>query len=217
LGIIQDGVWSPASPFFDPKIATTPFDLAQANALLDQAGWKRTGDATRTKNGKPLTIEFASNTGSPDTDTQIELIREWWKSIGVDLERRNYDTALLFAEPQNGGILYTGKFDVAIFAWYPSPGGDLSGIYGCANRSPHGQNIVDWCNRTAEAAMKRFLHSYDLETQRQADDVVQQQLVSDRPTFVLNIGEDVFAMNSDLHGFHPNVVTAFDDMMNVDI
>jgi len=217
LGIIQDGAWSQASPFFDPSIKTTSFDLARANALLDEAGWKRAGGDYRTKNDQELTIEFASNTGSPDTDTQIELIRGWWKSIGVDLERRNYDPALLFAEPQNGGILYSGKFDVAVFAWFPSADGDMSTNYGCTNLAPHGQNILQWCNKTAQAAMDRFLQTYDPAEQQHLDQVVQEQLVADTPTYVLNINEDLFAMNSDLSGFRPNAVSSFDDMLNVDI
>ena len=217
LGIIQDGIWSQASPFFDPAIKTTSFDLVEANALLDEAGWKRTGGDFRTKNGQPLTVEFASNTGSPDTDTQIELIRGWWKSIGVDLDRRNYDPALLFAEPQNGGILYSGKFDAAIFAWYPNASGDISTLYGCTNRAPHGQNILQWCNAKAQAAMVRFLQTDDPVEQKRLNDIVQEQIVADKPTYVLNIAEDLFAMNADLSGFHPNAVSAFDDMLNVDI
>jgi peptide/nickel transport system substrate-binding protein len=217
LGTIQNGVWSKVSPFFDPTIKTTPFDPATANALLDQAGWKRTGGDYREKNGQQLTVQFASNTGSPDTDTQIELIRGWWKSVGVDLERRNYDPVLLFAEPQNGGILYSGKFDVAFFAWYPDPSGNMAGLYGCKNRSPHGQNILQWCNPVAESAMTRFMRTYDAAGQKRLDDIVQGQLVNDTPTYVLLIYEDVFAMNADLKGFHPNAATSFDDMMNVDI
>jgi hypothetical protein len=46
---------------------------------------------------------------------------------------------------------------------------------------------------------------------------VQEQLVADTPTYVLNINEDLFAMNSDLSGFRPNAVSSFDDMLNVDI
>jgi hypothetical protein len=34
---------------------------------------------------------------------------------------------------------------------------------------------------------------------------------------VLDILEDIFAYNSDLKGFDPNQVSAFDDFMNVDI
>jgi peptide/nickel transport system substrate-binding protein len=217
IGIIQDGITTPVSPFFDPKIKTSSFDLTRAAALLDEAGWKKTAGDYREKNGEKLTIEFVSNTGSPDTDTQIELIRGWWKSIGVDLERHNYDPTLIFAEPEKGGILYNGKFDVIVFAWFLSPDGDLSGIFGCENIAPHGQNAMRWCNKTAQAAMDRFNLTYDPAEQRALNNTVQEQIVADTPTYVLQINEDLFPMNTDLKGFHPNAVSSFDDMMNVDI
>ncbi|HMD01740.1 MAG TPA: peptide ABC transporter substrate-binding protein [Candidatus Baltobacteraceae bacterium] len=216
IGIIQDGVWSPASPFFDAKIKTTAFDLAKANAILEGAGWKRNGDF-REKNGEKLAVAFVSNSGSPDTDLQIELIRGWWKQIGVDLQRKDYDPAMLFAQPENGGILYSGKFDVALFAWYPTPSGDLSAIYGCKNVSPHGQNVLRWCDRKAEEAMEAFRLTYDLSQQKVFDGIVQERLVAEVPTYVLQINEDLFGYNSDLKGFAPNAVSQFDDMMNVDI
>ncbi len=217
LGIVQDGIWSPVSPFFDSKIKTSTFDPAKAAALLDEAGWKKTAGDYREKDGQKLTIDFASNTGSPDTDTTIELIRGWWKAIGVDLERKNYDPAMLFAQPEKGGILYGGKFDVAIFAWFLGPDGDMSGIFGCENIAPHGQNMMRWCNKTAQAAMDRFKLTYDLSEQKTLADIVQEQIVADTPTYVLQINEDLFPMNSDIKGFHPNAVSSFDDMMNVDI
>jgi peptide/nickel transport system substrate-binding protein len=217
LGIVQEGVWSPSSPFFDPHIKTTPFDLAQANALLDAAGWKRTTGDYRQKDGQPLTIEFVTSAGSQDIDTEIELIRSWWKSVGVDLELREYSPALIFAPADSGGIVYTGKFDVVLFAWNPNAAGSMVVTYGCNNWPPHGQNEMHWCNRLAQSAMDRFVLSYDPVEQHNLNNIVQEQLASDMPTYVLQINEDLFAMNSDLRNFHPNTVTPFDDMMNVDI
>ena len=34
---------------------------------------------------------------------------------------------------------------------------------------------------------------------------------------VTAIAEDIYAYNSDLKDFHPNAITPFDNMMNVDI
>ena len=217
LGIIQDGVVSPASPYFDPAIKTSPWDIAKANALLDQAGWKRGTDGYRTKDGQKLSIEFVSNTGSPDTDTQIELIRGWWKEIGAELNRHNYDPAMLFALAENGGPLYGGKFDVAVFAWFLSPNGDLSNIYGCREIPPKGQNIPRWCNKTANDAMDAFKLTYDVGEQKRYDRIIQETIAAEVPIYVLNVYQDLFPHNSDLKNFHPNAVTAFDDFMNVDI
>jgi ABC-type transport system substrate-binding protein len=93
----------------------------------------------------------------------------------------------------------------------------MIGNYGCNDWSPHGQNVMHWCNRAAQSAMDRFVLSYDPVEQHNLDDIVQEQLASDMPIYVMHINEDLFAMNSDLQNFHPNTVTPFDDMMNVDI
>jgi peptide/nickel transport system substrate-binding protein len=218
LGIVQDGVISSASQFFDPSIKTSPsHDVVQARALLDQAGWKLGPDGMRAKDGAKLKIELVSNTGSPDTDTQIELIRGWWKEIGVELDRKNYDPALLFAPPQQGGIIYSGKFDVVVFAWFLSPSGDVSNLYGCTQFPPNGQNDMRWCDPKADAAMSAYKLTYDVAEQKKADQIVQHEIADQVPTYVLVVYEDLFAYNSDLTNFRPNAVSAFDDFMNVDI
>jgi peptide/nickel transport system substrate-binding protein len=217
IGILQDGPISPASPFFDSKIGFIPFDLAKANALLDGAGWRRGPDGVRSKDGLRLTLQLVSNSGSPDTDTRIELIRTWWKKIGVEFVRKNVDPRLLFAPYSEGGTIQTGKFDAVFFAWFNDASGSLANIYSCALVPPNGQNDLHWCNPVAEAAMQDFKHTYDYARQKRDDDVVQEQLVGDAPTIVTAVQEDLYAYNSDLKGFHPNQVSQFDDIMNVDI
>jgi peptide/nickel transport system substrate-binding protein len=215
LGIVQDGLYSPLSPFFDPSIRTTHRDIGKARALLDSAGWKTGPGGIRVKAGQKLSIEFVSNTGSPDTDRQIELIRAWWKDAGVQLDRKDYEPSLLFAYP--AGIIYASKFDAVFYGWSLSPSGDLSELYGCDAAPPRGQNVTHWCNRKAQTAMEAFLATYDLGEQKKYDAVVQEQLAADVPSYVVNIAEDIFAYNSDLKNFRPNAVTPFDDFMNVDV
>jgi peptide/nickel transport system substrate-binding protein len=215
LGVVQDGLYSRLSPFYDGNIATTHRDIGKARALLDQAGWKVGPGGIRVKGGRRLSIEFVSNTGSPDTDKQIELIRAWWKDAGVALERKTYDLALLFGYPN--GMIYTGRFDAILYGWSLSPSGDLSELYGCDAAPPRGQNVTRWCNRKAQSAMDAFLATYDLAQQKRYDAIVQEELASDVPSYVVSIPEDIFAYNSDLKNFRPNAVTPFDDFMNVDV
>jgi peptide/nickel transport system substrate-binding protein len=217
IGILQDGVLSPASPYFDPKIRFVAYDAARANAVLDAAGWRRGPDGIREKNGVRLSLDVVSNSGSPDTDTRIELIRSWWKKIGVEFVRKNVDPTLLFAPYANGGIIQTGKFDVVFFAWFTDASGSLAGIYSCRLIPPKGQNDTHWCNPAAEAAMDDLKGTYDVARQRRDDAIVQESLARDVPVIVTAVAEDLYAYNTDLTGFHPNQVSEFDDMMNVDI
>ena len=217
VGIVQDAIISPASPFYDPKIPFVEFNIPKANAMLDAAGWRRGPDGVRAKNGVRLSLVAVINNGSPDTDTRIELIRGWWKQVGVEFVRKGVDPKVLFLPYADGGPLYTGKFDITFAAWYLGPFPDNSNLYSCKQIPPNGQNWLHWCNPVAEAAMDDLKRSYDPVRQKRDSDIVQEQLARDVPTINTAVGENIYAYNDDLTGFHPNQVSVFDDMMNVDI
>ena len=217
IGILQDAYVSPAAPFHDRALGFSGYDPAKANAMLDRAGWKRASDGIRSNRGVRLTIVLASNTGSPDTDRRIELIRQGWQQIGVALVRKNVAPALLFAPFADGGIIFTGKFDAVFFAWYPTASLSPADAYSCRAIPPSGQNDTHWCDREAQRAIEGFLTTYDVKKQRKDSFIVQQRLLADVPTVISSIQEDLFVTSSMLKGFHPNQVTFFDDMMSADM
>jgi len=217
VGFLQEEPASHTAPYFDPNIKMVPFDIAQANGLLDRAGWKRGSDGIRAKNGVKLQFDFATTSGTPDADSQIELMRLWWQQIGVGLTVKHYPPPLLFAPVQQGGIVYGGKWDMIIFAWLNDALGDYSPIYGCASFPPNGQNDLHWCNAKANAAMLAFYEHYE-QSQRNRDSwTLMENLVNDVPTIVTSSREDIYGVNSDLRGFVPNAITPFDNFMSVDI
>jgi peptide/nickel transport system substrate-binding protein len=216
LFIIEESVVPPASTYHR-DLPLVPFDLGKANSLLDAAGWKRGADGIRAKNGLRLSIDYASSTGSPDTDLQIELIRGWWKQVGVDFQVKRYQSAVMFAPAQQGGIIYGGKFDVVNFGWGGDPTQDLSNLYACYRFPPNGQNDPRYCSQGATAAMDRLKSIYNREKRGPDLKLIQQDIYDDVPIILLDARREIYAYNSDLHGFHPNPVAPFDDMMRVDI
>jgi peptide/nickel transport system substrate-binding protein len=217
IGYLQEEPASHTAPYWDPSIQLSPFDIAQANAILDKGGWARGPDGIRAKNGTKLALQVVSSSGTPDTNLQIELIRSWWKQIGVSLSLKVYPAELLFAPLENGGIVYGGKWDVIFFAWGLDPLGDFSTIYGCGSIPPKGQNDIRWCNQRANQAMLSLYGHYEQADRNKDDAIVQEQLAADVPTVVLAGREDIYVVNKDLHNFHPNAVAPFDNFMNVDI
>lgn len=216
-GILQESMLSSAHPAAPKDIALVPYDPQKAKQLLDLAGWKVGADGIRTKEGRRLSLQFPYYTGSPDVDSQVELIRSMLKDVGIEIETRKYATALFFGQYQDNGIVARGNWDVTTFKWGGTPEGDLSNLYACDQIVPLGQNYLHYCNSTVQAAMVRFKASYDPRVQREADAVIIKQIVADVPTIVLYMLQDGFTYNSDLTGFSPNQVSPFDDMMNVDI
>ena len=218
LGVLQEGMVPPGSPAYDPNLKTiAPFDTAKANALLDADGWKAGSDGVRAKDGKRLFFVFAQPSGNPAADEAIELMRAWWKQIGVGIELRHYQQALFFAPYADGGIVYGGKFDITMFSWGGDPIGELSNLYECTQWPPNGQNDPRYCNPAVDVAMQHFKASYDAKVRLPYVEFEQQQIVKDVPTVVLRINDDLFAYNNDLKGFIPPQLTPFDNMMNVEI
>ncbi|MEO6990388.1 MAG: peptide ABC transporter substrate-binding protein [Candidatus Baltobacteraceae bacterium] len=217
VGILSDQIQSPANPFHDSRIGFTELNVNQANAMLDRDGWRRGSDGIRVKNGVRLMLDLVSNTGSPDTDSRIELLRTDWAKIGVGFVRKNVDPALLLAPYAQGGIISHGKFDVVFFAWFLGPNGDVSNLYSCKQFPPNGQNDIHWCNQRAEAAMDDLKLTYDFARQKRDSDIVQEEMQKDTPTIVSAVSEDLYYYNADLKDFRPNQTSYFDDFMNVDI
>ncbi len=217
VGILQEVTTPKNAPYAVTSIPLVPFDIARANALLDKGGWTRGADGVRAKNGVRLALEYATTAGSPDVDEGIELERTWWKQIGIEITVRHYPPALMFAPLQQGGIVYSTKWDLIGFAWLNDAIGDMSAIYSCHSFPPNGQNELRWCSPRAQAAMDALFAHYD-QAQRNGDVLaVEQELVKDVPTMVTQLREDIFAYNSDLKNFHPSAITPFDNMMDVDI
>jgi peptide/nickel transport system substrate-binding protein len=216
VGIVQDSATPLSAPYF-ANVGTTPYDPAEANALLDKDGWTRGADSIRVKNGVKLDLVTAVRSGRPDVDQQLEFLRSDWKQIGVALRVHHYPATLMFAPADQGGVVYGDQWDLTTFIWATDPIGDYSGIYGCQSFPPSGQNDMRWCNPAAQRAMDALLGHYD-QAQRNADvGVVMHEFARDVPSIVLFVRTDLFAYNKDLKNYHPNSLTPFDNMMDVDI
>jgi peptide/nickel transport system substrate-binding protein len=216
LGVLQEGPVPPVSPFY-AAFPHIPFDLAKAEALLDADGWKRGADGIRSKNGQRLAFDFATLGGQPDADQEIELIRSTWQQMGAAISVLHYPPTTFFAQYQQGGIMYAGKFDMITFSWGLTPDGDLSNLFECAQIPPNGQNDLRYCDPKTDALLSQEKATYDEAKKKPIIAAIQKQIIADDPQIVLWIREDIYSYNSDLTGWHPNSTTPFDDMLNVDI
>jgi peptide/nickel transport system substrate-binding protein len=91
-------------------------DMAQAQKLLDDAGWVMGSDGVRTKDGKRLSVLYQTSTNSVRQAAQA-LIKQWWNELGVEVELRNVDAAVFFgADPGSPDTLQKFYADVEMYA-----------------------------------------------------------------------------------------------------
>lgn len=169
-----------------------PFDPAEANRILDEAGYADTdGDGIReTPDGEPLEMRFVVRTEAPETVNAGEFIVEWLRDIGVSLKTEAVNDSKL------GDIWYANDFDLYIWGWgvEPDPNFQLStyitsqcGVWSdtCYSNAEYDQLFKD-----QQAAAT-------IEEREAIVDQMQQILYEDRPEIVLWYDNYLQAYRSD--------------------
>ena len=203
VNILNEGDQPMFSWAYDTTLKPIPFDLAQARAALDSAGWRAGPDGIRVKGGQRLHITFATTTGSAVGNRLSVLLQSAWKEAGVELEIKQYASALYLASFTAGGILQTGKFDVASFSWVNGVDPDDATIFTCDQFPPHGYNQSRFCNKELDAQERIALSSNDQAVRKKAYARVQEIVVDQLPTFTMWFARRFDVVSVDLKGYKP--------------
>lgn len=78
------------------------YDPDHAAELLEKAGWTEGSDGIRTKDGQPLSLQFAWITNFGPNQTSLELIQQQLKAVGIDVVLQG-STVPEFLEKQASG------------------------------------------------------------------------------------------------------------------
>jgi peptide/nickel transport system substrate-binding protein len=92
-------------------------DIAKANKILDDAGWKKGSDGIRVKDGVRASLLYQTSTNSGRQATQA-LVKQMWGDIGVETELRNITGSVFFgADPASPDTSQKFFADIEMFAW----------------------------------------------------------------------------------------------------
>jgi len=72
------------------------FDIAQANRLLDEAGWARGADGVRMKGGVRLQVTFVTSVNSLRQKEQ-QVVKAGWEQIGVGVNLKAIESNVFFS------------------------------------------------------------------------------------------------------------------------
>lgn len=117
-----------------PDAATeVKFDIAKANAMLDQAGYKKGADGLRTMpdGTRPFKFRLLTHSTAASESVLADHLKSWFKELGIEIEVRNVSSNELTKQ------VYTGQFDIAVSGWGVNPDPDfILGLHTCANLPP---------------------------------------------------------------------------------
>jgi peptide/nickel transport system substrate-binding protein len=216
VGVLSESVVAPSSLDY-AALPRARYDPAAANKLLDAAGWARGADGVRAKGDVRLALDLVLPDGYPPSAQLAELLRVQWQQIGVEIESKEYTSGLYFGLVSEGGILRTGKFDVALLSLASTSFADVFAGYGCAYAPPNGNNLTHYCNRAVDADMSAYQETYDPGKRAALATRFQRQIDEDAPVIVIYARSFPFAYSSRVTNLRPQTFGTFDAIAGADV
>jgi peptide/nickel transport system substrate-binding protein len=198
------------SPFYwayDTSLKPIPYDLAAAKSLLDSAGWVPGADGVRVKNGNRLSLQLVYGQGSQVIRAITQQLQQMYKPLGVDIQLKSYDYAVLYEAAQSGGILYGGKFDLAMYAWISGGDPDNASQFMCDQIPPKGNNVARYCSPEMDALQREALTTFDRDKRKAAYSKIESLVLRDAPGAFLYYQPQRYARIPDLQNFAPNGIS----------
>jgi peptide/nickel transport system substrate-binding protein len=180
---------------------------AKARALLAAAGWRPGPDGDVVRQGKKMTLDIAYSVSNATRRAAVVQLQSMLKAVGINLEIKPYQSALLFATMGQGGILQNGKFDLAWTGWVAGIDPDQSSLYLCDSQPPRGNNTTHYCNPELDAAETAALAHFDRTARIRDYARIEAILTRDVPELPIWWPRMLQPINPDFVHFSPNPVT----------
>jgi peptide/nickel transport system substrate-binding protein len=202
LSVSPNPEWSPQIPAeqqFD-------FNIAKANQILDQAGYKDTnGDGIREMpgGGKPLKLRYAVRSEGDTAQATAELITGWLRQIGIATTQKVYDDSRLTE------VIGKGDYDLFVWGWTPFVDPDPMLSYFTCSQVSHDPedptnyyNDASWCDKQYDALYNQ--QKVELDHAKRVD-LVHQMLTR----FYESATYDVLYVYPDLQAYRKNRFTGW--------
>ncbi len=211
---ILDAFLPPSHWAYDPigsDVIRYPYDPEAGRQLLEEAGWRLTGDSPYRLNqaGASLSLKL-STTQAEIRKNYVPLFVEQMKTCGVEIVPEYLPAEEFFGvDAAHPGKLSRRDFDLAVFAWVSQAEPDLRTWFGCdqipnAENDWQGNNYSGWCNPQTEMALQQLQSQFERQAQLEAYRLIQRESSHDLPLIPLFSQVELYATDANLEGFVPS-------------
>ena len=194
----------PQHPAF--KQRASEFSREKAKKLLDEAGWKVSGDkGLRQKNGKNLTLQFKTSAGIKIYENLQQLLCDQFKQIGVSCEIKNEPPRILL-----GDSVPKGQFDIAMFGQPILPDSSMTSSFSSkeipsAKNSWAGGNVGRWSNTKVDELLAQFDQEWSPSKRNQIVTKIEGIYLQERPFIPLYHRREAMVIPRGLTGVQDDI------------
>jgi peptide/nickel transport system substrate-binding protein len=179
------GSWS------DPSIKPTPFSLSKANALLDQAGFKKGANGIRIADGHPMTyiVIMPADTTDRYGARSFAIIQNDYKQIGVQLTPQDLDNSAAYNALTANDYK---NFELSMWDWYPETDPDfMLSVLTCGSWSVW--NDTGYCSKQYDGLYSAQSAAMATAQRQQVVYQMQQMIAQARTYLVIDYPDSIEA------------------------
>ena len=195
---------------YDPvAYPDVPYDIAGAQRLLDDAGWRMTPSGIRMKDGRPLDVLLILQAATPADAVVADNIVQDERAIGARVTLKQFNITQFVAPASMNGPVYGGKFQMALYSFENGDDPDTTDQFACANVPPNGYNKSRICDPQIDALLARGLQTYDPATRAATYRALQRLLYRELPIALIYRRTQLNAFTDRLAGQTTSLSGAF--------
>ena len=178
-------------PGYQANAPCPAYDVAAANALLDQDGWTVKDQNGIRSNAQGQRLEFKYSTTANNiwrADDEL-LLQQQMQAIGIQLDIQNYPASTFFGTFLTDGK--SGTYDIAEFEDAFSYDADDYALLACSQIPPNGFNITFYCNKQLDTLYTQEQSTANPPARQQAFDQIHGIYLTEFPFITLYSPVDV--------------------------
>lgn len=194
--VVAETNLSPAFDFWtNPDVPTYPYDVAQAEALLDEAGWLMGDDGVRARDDQRLSFTCTVISGDQARRPEAEVVQQYLRAVGIEMILEEAPVASILEGMRNGTM------DCSLFNWtYGGTGADPDAS--ATLLSNGGNNFSQFRNERVDELLQAGLVEPDPDARKLIYDEMQA-IVAEEVPFIYMMYWDWFNVFSDRVGGLP--------------
>ncbi|MBI4915158.1 MAG: hypothetical protein HY825_04865 [Acidobacteria bacterium] len=199
VGPVLSSMWA-----FNRNLAPLPYDLAQARALLAEAGWRDSdGDGILDRGGKPFVFDLAYPSANSLRADMAVIIQADLARVGVVCRPQQVEYAALLAR------LDAGQFDASISAWAEATKVDLTAPWTTPSDTQGTSNFMGYSNPEVDRLIAAAREEADYARAKVLLDRIQEIIVDDQPVTFIYEANDLVGISRRIRGADFNALSTF--------
>ncbi len=175
---------------YNPQTRRYAYNLDQARAMLDNAGWRDTnGDGIRDRDGRPFEFKLTT-TDEPTRVAVANMLARQWEQLGIKVNV-NVVTPAAFHD----NYLKPRNFDAALYGWNTPDSDPDPYAQWHSTQIKGGQNYSGWANKDADRLLEEARHTPDAAARASLYRDFQALFAEELPALLLYHGVYEYAVD----------------------